>query len=751
MQIAPPSQLCTNALLLMWAHSNAKRTLEVADGGGQDWTPLSDRVDASAGSTRWFWAVFNGAWANAPAVATTRAMWGSLSAGMVAFCPSDSANTWEPEAEIAYNGYDTPAAPYGITIPGRTPVADSTVNVALWTSTHHAEWNLSADSGWANPGTETQWRNSDVYTSVSMAYKIQTEAVSTGDVTNQQAGDHAGGAGMTSLVAFKEVNNLGTVPMYSVYEIELNSTQATAYDNPFTDIDVTATFTGPSGQIRTAVGFYDGDDTWRVRFSCDELGTWTYETAATDTSNAGLTGRTGSLACSEPAAEDHGFIKPDSDRKYYFSFSDDTPFYGIGDTAYFMTTSLSEEQIDDYLDMRKAQGFNFIRFFASGDPAAIHSEVSIEDGFAWKGKGVWAADYDRLNVNYFRRLERILAKLKARGMYAEIEVYNYYSYPFLLHDPLHPARDWTEQRGNLWGKYVVSRLAAYSTVFLWTVTNEYEVYPDHNYRTYDEQDDIWAKAMGKLFHDNDPQGHPTTVHNFSFDDDKDHGIGLRFGESADIDVLSHQKWGVDAYGYDIEDVIAVDRKYGKPVINTENGYEFLTGYLGVGAASTTEQARRAAWRILVGGGATYAAGFSGAWRGKDPFVNRYATWLPFELRDEGLADNITQYATFINDVLQHSYRDMEPATDLVADDNVCLAKAGEEYIVYAPTGGAVTLNLAGTENTFTAQWFNPRIGGTQAAPDDDEIDNVVLGGATRTFISPTAGSGEDWVLHVKRN
>jgi hypothetical protein len=53
--------------------------------------------------------------------------------------------------------------------------------------------------------------------------------------------------------------------------------------NPFLDYRLLVTFTGPSGQVYVVHGFYDGDgngagtgDVWRVRFTPDEAGMWSY-------------------------------------------------------------------------------------------------------------------------------------------------------------------------------------------------------------------------------------------------------------------------------------------------------------------------------------------------------------------------------------------------------------------------------------------------------------------------------------------
>lgn len=49
--------------------------------------------------------------------------------------------------------------------------------------------------------------------------------------------------------------------------------------------------------------------------------------------------------------------------------------------------------------------------------------------------------------------------------------------------------------------------------------------------------------------------------------------------------------------------IAADRRYGKPVLNTENGYEYLRGYPDYRRqVDHTDKVRRNAWRIVCAGG-----------------------------------------------------------------------------------------------------------------------------------------------------
>jgi hypothetical protein len=539
------------------------------------------------------------------------------------------------------------------------------------------------------------------------------------------------------------------VPRYEVFELELTSSQT--YSNPFTDVAVTATFSGPSNQQVTAQGFYDGGNTWRVRFAPDEIGTWTYVTDSDDNANSGLNAQSGTFNCvtqNNPApVSNHGFIKVDPARKYYFQFSDGTPFYGVGDTAYGLPNGISDEQLDDYLDLRKSQGFNFIRFFASGFPFRVNGDtyagpIQRSDGLPWQdaSDSLWSAQLTRPNVAYFQRLDGILAKLKQRGMYAEVEVFNYYSPPF------HYTDLWTTEVETIWAKYVVSRLSAYSSVFLWTVTNEYEIYPSNQYppacsvHTPGDDDDVWADDMGNLFHSFDAHGHPTTVHNVTFDSDG--GVGQRFGEATGIDVITHQRWGPDNPAdftncpslvdpNRIEQTLTVDSGYDKPVINTENGYEYAPGDT---AGVSTDHVRQAAWRVFVGGGATLAAGFGNTWLGTDN-VGGTLDGPDFEGGELGASDQITHLANFIAGI---DYHNMGTAHNLVDNNNLVFRKTGVEYIVYAPAGGSFDLNLSGVPGTFSVEWFNPRTGGTSAGSN-------VSGGSSLSFTSPDSN---DWVLHL---
>ena len=67
---------------------------------------------------------------------------------------------------------------------------------------------------------------------------------------------------------------------WKAFTLDLHSDRA--YENPFLNVDVTAVFTGPEGEILRVLGFWDGGGTWRIRAALTAVGQWRYSTCASD-------------------------------------------------------------------------------------------------------------------------------------------------------------------------------------------------------------------------------------------------------------------------------------------------------------------------------------------------------------------------------------------------------------------------------------------------------------------------------------
>ena len=116
-------------------------------------------------------------------------------------------------------------------------------------------------------------------------------------------------------------------PVGKYVKFELTVALGSTYTNPYdpTQIDLSATFTSPSGKAWKVNGFYNGTQ-YLIRFAANETGNWTYVVSATDASGT-ATSPGGTFTCS--ASSYHGWIK-NAPNNRFLMYDDGTSFYGIG-------------------------------------------------------------------------------------------------------------------------------------------------------------------------------------------------------------------------------------------------------------------------------------------------------------------------------------------------------------------------------------------------------------------------------------
>lgn len=149
--------------------------------------------------------------------------------------------------------------------------------------------------------------------------------------------------------------------------------------------------------------------------------------------------------------------------------------------------------------------------------------------------------------------------------------------------------------------------------------------------------------------------------------------------------------------------------------------------------TTPEIVRSTVWeRALAGAGFVAQNDTSFGWDAKCGMAAHAA------LRDEAY-DILGHAARFFNQS-GVAFWQMAPHGEL-ASSGICLAQPGVEYVVYAPKGGALTVDLsAAKDKTFTTRWYNPRTGQFHSAAE------IVGGDAARKVVPPFAG---DTVLHLQ--
>jgi hypothetical protein len=81
--------------------------------------------------------------------------------------------------------------------------------------------------------------------------------------------------------------------------------------------------------------------------------------------------------------------------------------------------------------------------------------------------------------------------------------------------------------------------------------------------------------------------------------------------------------------------------------------------------------------------------------------------------------------------------ELVPRPDL-ASSGFCMAEEGRNYLVYAPGGKNVAVNLSGASGVLHLEWFDPRM-------DETESGISTTGGGTRSFRPPFA---DDAILYI---
>jgi hypothetical protein len=167
------------------------------------------------------------------------------------------------------------------------------------------------------------------------------------------------------------------VPRWELHEFTLRGGAHVA--NPFRDAALVGEFTSPAGKTIVVDGFFDGDDTWRLRFTPEEEGEWRYRLRGEGVELS----QVGRLRCTPSNRK--GFVRVHPDNPYAFAYADGTPFFPMGDTCYGLLDDgpITPELRAEYLKTRRSQRFNFVRMSVGHSEARAASDPASY--WAWGG------------------------------------------------------------------------------------------------------------------------------------------------------------------------------------------------------------------------------------------------------------------------------------------------------------------------------------------------------------------------------
>ena len=294
--------------------------------------------------------------------------------------------------------------------------------------------------------------------------------------------------------------------LYEKLEISFNLNAD--YINPFDpdEIDVTADFTSPSGKKWLIHGFYDYSfgTLWKIRFSPDETGKWSYTISAHDKNGSATSGIQSFVAVK---SNKKGPVQVAANKRY-LKHSDGSEFYGIGLWYNDSYAEFNHGQVKgEELDYLKSLGINFIGSFIT----------PLET----MGSGL-----GRYDQNICGRLDELIGMCEDRDMVLSLNVWfhsylsetvwgggnvRWYTNPY---QQITKAKDFYRSE-TAWKyqeklyRYFIARWGYSRALAIWFIIDEV-----NGTDGWVSGDSIaasgWAKKVHTYFKTNDPFNHPTT-------------------------------------------------------------------------------------------------------------------------------------------------------------------------------------------------------------------------------------------------
>ena len=502
-------------------------------------------------------------------------------------------------------------------------------------------------------------------------------------------------------------------------ELELQVNSEIDYKNPYTDVDFWVEFYHSGGDTLVRPGFWDGGNKWKVRFaSSADTGEWLWESFSSNTKNDGLNGKQGKILCKPYSGDNHiikhGLLKM-SEGKRNVIHADGTPFLMIGDTPWALPWRGTVESVTEYAKNREERGFNAALLMSLQPDQGVDGprDRTLAEGFDVAFEDLKDGHISHMNIEYFQYLDSLVNILVDNGI---VPVYQPVFHGFgwkgkgvlgLTVDPGEYAR---------YTQYLIARYGAMPAMWL--------VGADGNGKNN-------GVAEGGMETEKwDSYEQPAGIHYNPFDD-------YRTDFMPEASCFHYNKSFQEANWLDFQWCQTghsgqhlfhkIERMYDNlPVKAVANGEPTYEGIREPSNGSGWWQGHEAWSQFLFGGtmGVVYGAG--GLWNWKlTPDEQGWPDWADSHVSwREAIELPGSTYVGYLGKALNGlDITDIEKHPEL-AEGNLCLAKPGEVYIVYLPTGGQVKISQLSA--TLKYQWFDPVKGDFISDGDVDSEIQVFL-------------------------
>lgn len=447
-----------------------------------------------------------------------------------------------------------------------------------------------------------------------------------------------------------------------------------------TDVEFSATFAHANGRGLEVPGFPNPGGEFVLRFTPPETGLWTYVTKSTV---AGLNGRTGRIKAERARPGRKGGIVINPAAKRRFEYRNGEGYYPIAFECDWLFALDAENAADipvtrKFVDQLAANGFNQVVMNVFAYDVTWKKDERLKPEHDYGSPRVFPfggdngqADHSRLNLEYFRRLDRVIDCLDKRGIAAHLMIYVWnkrVNWP-----PAKSAAD------NRYFDHVVRRYQAFPNL-VWDVSKEA--------LGYGHTDVTYIHDRIRRLRELDRHDRLITVHDYSY--------CRRFTDR--VDFISVQLWGSELHG--VMTKVRNDLP-GKPILNIEHGgYERSPYVVFTGNYTSPEVCLERAWQCVFAG--TYPSHY---WQG--------AAWnviIPdIESLPPGERPRLDYYRHLQKFVDRHDPARLVPGEKKSAS-GFCLHNNRDRFIYYVPKENShidVRLPKSARGKKMTGTWFNP--------------------------------------------
>jgi len=470
--------------------------------------------------------------------------------------------------------------------------------------------------------------------------------------------------------------------------------------NPFKVI-MDVSITSPFGEVYSVPAFYDGDgnggldgNIWKVRFTPDTPGIWTYVSSSTVSALDNITGTfdaTNNLASNQytpgglPDFSSTGRLEYSNDKYLHFAngliwlkggANEPESFLGPEVTAGFP----SKEEAIDYLASVKVNAMYILLHNIGGDGKNVWPWVGTDTPSA-------KSNHEHFDINKLAEWERIFSYIQSKGI--------------VLHLVLEDDSGWTGFNRTMYYREIVARFAHHNGI-IWNISEEY----NENYTATE------VKNFADMLRNLDPYDHPITIHNQGPLENWSPFLGY---DNFDIASLQYPPKEPDELNMHVADWAAKAAESGKfiPI-----GLDETLGL----EPSDVDLTRHIVWAVYLAGGNI------------ELFTNPLNDFRDY-------ASHFVAMSNARSVLEEFPLSQMSPQNEiLINPTGYVLGEPNKRYVAYLPEGGTTEIDFSTLSGTYSVYWINPKNG------DQFYYGNI---SATSPYTDPPSFPGDAVLLLEK--